>query len=99
MSKKIENVLVAGSGVMGRGIATAFLRAGCRVAILSRNPGEVPKIVKGAAGVGALPEAAPDLIVESIPQRVGLEQELYGRVEAAHGGQPLLATNTLWLAV
>ena len=99
MSKKIENVLVAGSGVMGRGIATAFLRAGCRVAILSRNPGEVPKIVKGAAGVGALPEAAPELIVESIPERVDLKQELYGRIEAAYGGKPIIATNTSGLAL
>ncbi|MBI1779748.1 MAG: hypothetical protein HYR63_30820 [Proteobacteria bacterium] len=99
MSIRIRSVLVAGSGVMGRGIATAFLRAGCHVAVLSRNPEKIAEIVKGAAGAGALPETAPDLIVESIPERVDLKQELYAKIEAKYAGRPILATNTSGLAL
>ena len=94
MSQKIESVLVAGSGVMGRGIALAFLRSGCHVAILSRKPDQVPAIVKGAEGVGELPERAPDLIVESIPEDVALKQALYAKIEARYRGAPIIATNT-----
>jgi 3-hydroxybutyryl-CoA dehydrogenase len=94
MPTKIASVLVAGSGVMGRGIAAAFLRAGCRVAILSRKPEAIAGLVEGVAAVGELPEAAPDLIVETIPERVDLKQELYGRIEAKYRGTPIIATNT-----
>jgi len=99
MPNKVESVLVAGSGVMGRGIATAFLRAGVRVAVLSRKPAEVAGLVKGAIGTGELPGEPPDLIVESIPEDVGLKQALYARIEAKYAGRTLIATNTSGLAL
>ena len=37
-------ILVAGSGVMGRGIALSFARTGHRTAVLSRNPAGVAEI-------------------------------------------------------
>ena len=35
------DILVAGSGVMGRGIAASFAQAGLATAVLSRNPDAV----------------------------------------------------------
>jgi 3-hydroxybutyryl-CoA dehydrogenase len=69
------------------------------VSILSRDPAKVAAIVKGAQGVAALPDAAPDLIVESIPEDVGLKQALYARIETAYAGRTIIATNTSGLAL
>lgn len=88
------SVLVAGSGVMGAGIAAAFLRSGAKVRILSRTPDRVPDKAPGATGVARLPDEAPDLIVESVPEKLDLKQRLYAEVEARYGGRPILATNT-----
>jgi 3-hydroxybutyryl-CoA dehydrogenase len=88
------SVLVAGSGVMGAGIAAAFLRSGARVQVLSRAPERVPEKVAGATGVGQLPDAAPELIVESVPEKLDLKKRLYADIEARYGGRPIVATNT-----
>ncbi len=88
------SVLVAGSGVMGTGIAAAFLRSGAKVQVLSRSPERVAEKVPGAAGVAQLPDEAPDLIVESIPEKLDLKQRLYAEIEARYAGKPIVATNT-----
>jgi 3-hydroxybutyryl-CoA dehydrogenase len=88
------SVLVAGSGVMGAGIAAAFLRSGAKVAILSRSPERVPEKVPGALGAARLPDEAPDLIIESVPEKIELKKQLYREIEAKYGGRPVVATNT-----
>ncbi|MBM3548127.1 MAG: hypothetical protein FJX54_14345 [Alphaproteobacteria bacterium] len=88
------SVLVAGSGVMGAGIAAAFLRSGAKVAVLSRTPERVAEKVPGASGVARLPDDAPDLIVESIPEKLDLKKQLYAEIEGCYGGRPIVATNT-----
>lgn len=90
----IENVLVAGAGSIGIGVARSFANAGFRVTILSRDPGRFKGIVKGAEAVDSLPSATPDLIVESIPEVAALKQELYARIEEAYHGKAILASNT-----
>lgn len=87
-------VLVAGSGVMGAGIAAAFLRSGAKVQILSRTPERVPEKVPGVTGTARLPDDAPDLIVESVPEKLDLKKQLYAEIEARYRGRPVLATNT-----
>lgn len=88
------SVLVAGSGVMGAGIAAAFLRSGARVQVLSRAPERVPEKVAGAIGIAQLPDEAPDLIVESVPEKLDLKKRLYADIEARYDGRPIVATNT-----
>jgi 3-hydroxybutyryl-CoA dehydrogenase len=88
------SVLVAGSGVMGSGIAAAFLRSGAKVTVLSRTPERVRDKVPGATGIAQLPDGAPDLIVESVPEKLDLKKQLYAEIEARYGGRPIIATNT-----
>ncbi len=89
-----SSVLVAGSGVMGAGIAAAFLRSGAKVQVLSRTPERVSEKVPGVTGTAQLPEQAPDLIIESVPEKLDLKKRLYAEIEARYGGRPVLATNT-----
>ena len=91
-------VLVAGSGVMGRGIAASFARAGIATAVLSRRPEAVEGLDPAVAVLGALPEAAPELIVESIPEVEGLKLALYAKIERRYGGRPVLGSNTSGLS-
>lgn len=88
------SVLVAGSGVMGSGIAASFLRSGAKVWVLSRSPERVAEKVPGATGTAQLPDEAPELIVESIPEKLDLKRSLYAEIEARYGGKTILTTNT-----
>jgi len=92
-------VLVAGSGVMGRGIAASFARAGLATAVLSRRPQAVMGLHPEVEVLGGLPEAAPTLIVESIPEVAELKLGLYAEIEARYGGRPVLGSNTSGLSL
>jgi len=94
MAAMIDSVLVAGYGVMGRGIVAAFQRGGFRVSVLSRRsaaelalPASVPVLNRPAG-------PAPDLILETITEEVAPKHALYRDLDAAWGGAPILATNT-----
>ena len=94
MASGIDSVVVAGFGVMGRGIVAAFRRGGFRVSVLSRRPaselGLPPEVQVMAAPAGP----PPGLILETIPEQAALKQALYRQLDAAWGGAPVLATNT-----
>lgn len=92
-------VLVAGSGVMGRGIARSFAGAGIATGVLSRRPDAVKGLDPAVAVVGALPAAAPELIIESIPEVLELKAKLYDRIEERYTGAPVLASNTSGLSL
>ena len=92
-------VLVAGSGVMGRGIARSFAEAGMATAVLSRDPGKVEGLDPRVELLGAPPAEAPELVIESVPEVMALKTELYGRLEAAWDGAPILASNTSALSL
>ena len=94
MSDGTITVLVAGSGVMGKGIAKSFAGAGLKTAILGRNPGAVGAVEAGVDVLGELPTEAPELIVETIPEVMELKQELNARIEAAYRGESIIASNT-----
>jgi 3-hydroxybutyryl-CoA dehydrogenase len=87
-------VLVIGSGVMGCGIAKGFAEAGMSTAILSRSAARVAGIEQRVALVDRLPQQAPELIIESIPEKMELKLECYAAIEAAYAGAPVLASNT-----
>ena len=44
--------------------------------------------------VERLPQDAPELVIESIPEKMGLKFECYAAIEAAYAGAPVLASNT-----
>jgi len=87
-------VLVIGSGVMGRGIAKGFAAAGISSAIFSRNAANVSGIDPRVAVLDNFPQPAPKLIIESIPEKMDLKFECYAAIEAAYAGGPVLASNT-----
>jgi 3-hydroxybutyryl-CoA dehydrogenase len=87
-------VLVIGSGIMGRGIAASFASAGIPTAILTRNKANAAGIAKHVAVLDALPGAAPQLVVESIPEDVALKHACYAALEAKYGGGCVIGSNT-----
>ncbi|MFP6774257.1 MAG: 3-hydroxyacyl-CoA dehydrogenase NAD-binding domain-containing protein [Alphaproteobacteria bacterium] len=94
MTDETFTVLVAGSGVMGRGIAASFAKAGVKTAVLSRNPGAVSGFEPDVRILGALPREAPELIIETIPEVIELKFTLNEQFEAAYGGASIIASNT-----
>ncbi len=96
---EIKNVLVVGSGTMGRGIAQSFLRGGHRVTVLSRDPAKVSGLPSEARLVGEPPDQAPDLILETVVEDLDVKTALYARLESAYGGGPILGTNTSGLSL
>ena len=87
-------VLVIGSGVMGRGIAQSFAAAGVSSAIYSRNAAKVSGVDARVAVLDKLPQEAPALVIESVPEEMELKFACYAAIEAAYAGAPVLASNT-----
>jgi 3-hydroxybutyryl-CoA dehydrogenase len=94
MAKQIETVLVAGYGVMGRGIVAAFRRGGFTVTVLSRRPPPELDLPPEVGVVNRIEGAAPDLVLETVSEETGPKLALYRQIEAAWRGAPILATNT-----
>ena len=99
MNERVDTVLVAGFGEMGRGIAASFARGGHRTLVLSRDPSKAVNVPEGVSVVGDFPDDPPDLIVETIPEDMALKREFFARVEAAYNGAPIMATNTSGLSL
>ncbi len=87
-------VLVIGSGVMGRGIAKSFAAAGISCAIYSRNAAKVSGVDPRVAVLDTLPQEAPVLVIESVPEEMALKFACYAAIESAYAGVPVLASNT-----
>jgi len=87
-------VLVIGSGVMGRGIAKSFAAAGIPSAIYSRNAAKVSGVDARVAVLDQLPREAPTLVIESVPEVKELKFSCYAAIESAYAGVPVLASNT-----
>ncbi len=90
----MADIIVIGSGVMGRGIAASFAQGGARTRILSRDPSRLEDLPPGVTAIAGLPAAPPDLIVESIPEQRELKVAAYRDVEAAYPAGVPLASNT-----
>ena len=87
-------VLIIGSGVMGRGIAKSFAAAGIPSAIYSRSAANVRGVDARVAVLDQLPRAAPTLVIESVPEEKALKFACYAAIESAYAGAPVLASNT-----
>ena len=84
---------------MGRGIARSFADAGIATGVFSRRPEAVSGLDPKVRIVGDLPDSAPALIIESVPELVELKDALNQRIEAKYAGAPILASNTSGLSL
>ena len=91
MYESIISVLVVGYGTMGRGIVKTFADNGFETNVLSRDPSRITDLPKGTNAITELPESAPDLVIESIPEELALKHELFLKLEAAYGNASILA--------
>ncbi len=90
----ISRVMVIGAGLLGRGIAALFAAAGMETVLYHPRP-SVPKVIPdGVRLTDALPEEAPDLIIESVPEVLELKIEVFRQMEATYGDAVILASNT-----
>jgi 3-hydroxybutyryl-CoA dehydrogenase len=95
MAKPIETVLIYGYGVMGRGVAKTFADAGFTTLVKSSRAGKLPDLPANTSAVERLPEQAPDLIVEFVPEDVRVKQSVYAEIEARYpAAVPLIASGT-----
>jgi 3-hydroxybutyryl-CoA dehydrogenase len=90
----IRTILVVGAGSIGIGVAKSFAQAGFATQVLSRNPARLGGVLEGVELLDRLPDAAPDLIIESIPELQELKLELYASIENAYRGAAILSSNT-----
>src|SRR5258707_5564762 len=95
MSTPIQTVLIYGYGVMGRGVAKTFADAGFTTIVRSSRARELTGLPANTTAVERLPEKAPDLVIEFVPEDVRAKQAVYAEIEAAYSGDaPLIATGT-----
>ena len=95
MSTTIQNVLILGFGVMGRGVAKTFVHAGYNTMVKTRRPIPESEHVRGVQMLLDWPAEAPDLVIELVAEDVVIKQALYAELEAAYPDTPvLLATGT-----
>ena len=99
MPSNIRSVMVVGYGTMGRGIVKTFGKNGFETYVLIRDPSRVQDVPEYATVITKLPENAPDLIIESIPEEMALKHELFTRLETAYGTASIYATNTSGLPI
>ena len=93
-STPIATVMVAGSGVMGLGIAEVFAKAGFETTVYRHRPKDGLKLPEGVKLVTSFDGKAPDIVIESIPEVLDLKIEFFQKLEAAFGERTIIASNT-----
>src|SRR5258708_8869719 len=86
MSAPIQTVLIYGYGVMGRGVAKTFADAGFAAIVRSGRASKLTGLPANTTAVERLPEKAPDLIIEFVPEDVRAKQAVYADIETASSG-------------
>lgn len=99
MKDSIHSVMIVGYGTMGRGIVETFAKNGFETSVLTRDPSRIKDLPENATAISDPPEGAPDLIIESIPEELGMKHELFTRLEQKYQRQSILATNTSGLPI
>lgn len=93
-ARPIQRVLIVGAGTMGRGVAKSFAAGGFETMVWSRRAPNVPGLPKGVKAVPALPEEAPDLVIENVPEDLETKRAVYRALELAYPPSVIIATNT-----
>jgi len=95
MNDPIQTVLIYGYGVMGRGVAKTFADAGFTTVVKSSRAAKLSDLPANTTALERLPERAPDLVIEFVPEDVRVKQAVYGEIEAAYPkNAPLIASGT-----
>jgi len=95
MRTPIQTVLIYGYGVMGRGVARTFADAGFTTLVKSSRAGELAGLPASVTAAERLPEKAPDLAIEFVPEDARVKQAVYAELEAAYPeNTPLIASGT-----
>ena len=95
MHTPIQSVLIYGYGVMGRGVAKTFADAGFTTLVKSSRAGELASLPANVTAAERLPEKAPDLAIEFVPEDAKVKRAVYAELEAAYpGSAPLIASGT-----
>ncbi len=96
MPGEIKSILIYGYGVMGRGVARTFAGCGFDTTIRSSRARELTDVPQGARAAAELPAAAPDLVIEFVPEEVAAKRAVYAELEAAYpeADDMLIATGT-----
>ena len=95
MHTPIQSVLIYGYGVMGRGVAKTFADAGFTTLVKSSRAGELASLPANVTAAERLPEKAPDLAIEFVPEEAKVKRAVYAELEAAYpGSTPLIASGT-----
>jgi 3-hydroxybutyryl-CoA dehydrogenase len=95
MRTPIQTVLIYGYGVMGQGVAKTFANAAFATTVISRRAGALPGLPANITAAERLPEKAPDLVIEFVPEDPKVKQAVYAELEAAYPERtPLIASGT-----
>lgn len=94
MTASINKVLIYGYGVMGQAVAGTFAAAGFDVQVVSSRAGDLAGSADPITFHASLPEGAPDLIIEFVPENYEDKQAVYKKLEAVYGGASLIASGT-----
>lgn len=91
----INSICVIGGGAMGMGILRSFAGAGFDLSLVTRDPtSDKPGLPAGTKLLACYDGPPPDLVIESVPEEIGLKRAVFARAEAAWGGRSIFASNT-----
>jgi 3-hydroxybutyryl-CoA dehydrogenase len=90
---RCDTLVIMGGGVMGRGMARLFTKAGMRVTLVDTR--DVDFAHPGVTVAHEPPaDIVPDLVIEAVFEEREVKQSVYAQIEARYNGRPVLATNT-----
>lgn len=93
--KPIQTVLIYGYGVMGKGVSATFADAGFKTIVRSSRASEITDLPDGVTAVSDFPAEAPDLVIEFVPEDVGVKQKVFAEIESAYpDDEVIIATGT-----
>ena len=91
----IQTVLIYGYGVMGKGVSATFADAGFETIVKSSRANTLDYLPEGVTATADFPEKAPDLVIEFVPEDVGVKKKVFAEIEAAYPDDDvIIATGT-----
>jgi len=94
-TKQIASALIRGYGLMGKAVAGIFKAAGLKVTVQSGRAAQLAGSQPGVEFVAELPQTAPDLFLELVPEDLETKRAVFREAEAKWGDAPfLLGTGT-----
>jgi 3-hydroxybutyryl-CoA dehydrogenase len=98
--KPIQTVLIVGYGVMGKGVSATFADAGFATTVRSSRADSLTDLTAGVTATKDFPAAAPDLVIEFVPEDVAVKRKVFAEIEAAYPDDDvIIATGTSGMAL